>query len=129
MINWHGQDFLRLTESELAKNMTLAGMYFTSKVRGFLNVSQSYKRTPDGGYIGLAPSLPGEFPKKLSGQLMRSITWKLDRQEMVLTVGTNLKGYPKFLETGTSFMKPRPWLSLAFGKEKDNIGRICATGK
>ena len=128
-IEWHGADFLHLTESELAKNMTKAGIYFTSKVRGYLNVSQPYKRTSGGGHIGLDPSLPGEFPKKLSGQLMRSITWKLDRQKMELTVGTNLKGYPSFLQLGTSIMKPRPWLTKSFDLEKDAIGRIIVTGK
>lgn len=129
MIEWHGGDFLKLTESEVARNMTKAGVYFTSKLRGFLNVGQNYRRTPSGGHVGLDPSVPGGFPKKLSGQLMRSITWKLDRQEMVLTVGTNLKGYPKYLQLGTSLMKPRPWLSLGFERTKDDIGRIIVTGK
>ncbi|AWM39784.1 hypothetical protein GobsT_18540 [Gemmata obscuriglobus] len=128
-VNWYGLDFLRLTESELARNMAKAGGYFASKLRGYLNDSQSYKRTPSGGYVGLDPSVPGGFPKKLSGQLQRSITWELDRQKFVLTVGTNLKGYPKFLQLGTTVMKPRPWLSLGFDKTKDAIARIIVTGK
>jgi hypothetical protein len=44
-------------------------------------------------------------------------------------VGSNLDGYPKFLETGTRFMKSRPWLSLAFAAEKDRLGKIITGGK
>jgi hypothetical protein len=116
--------FVSDIKKELVKRFTKAGVVFTSKTRGYLNASQPYRRTKSGKHIGLAPSLPGQFPRKLSGQLMRSITWKFDTTKMVLTVGANLKGYPSFLQTGTKHMKPRPWLSLAFDKEKSELKKI-----
>lgn len=124
MIRWLGGEFLRVTRAELVKRFAKAGVYFTSKERGYLNVGQPYRRNEQGGHVGLDPSKPGQFPHKLSGQLQRSVTWKLDAAKLVLTVGSNLEGYPKWLQTGTRFMKPRPWLSLGFEKEKDRIGRI-----
>lgn len=127
MIAWYGENFLRMTTAELQKGFTKAGVYFTSKTRGYLNTSQPYQRTKrTGRHIGLAPSRPGEFPRKLSGQLQRSITWTLDKKKLVLTVGSNLQEYPSMLETGTRFMRPRPWLTLAFAKEKNKIGRTIA---
>lgn len=117
-------DFMGSVQRDLAKRFTKAGVYFTSKTRGYLNVAQPYKRAASGRYHGLAPSSPGEFPRKLSGELQRSITWNLDKQKMVLTVGTNLKGYPGFLQTGTKWLRPRPWLSLSFDKEKATLGKI-----
>lgn len=129
MITWHGADFLNMVDAELKRNFTKAGVYFVSKLRGSLNRSQPYHRTPDGGTVGLDPSLPGEYPKKLTGQLQRSITWTVGTKPLSLTVGSNMKGYPKYLQLGTTLMKPRPWLSLGFEKTKDEIGRIIVGGK
>jgi hypothetical protein len=124
VIAFTGAEFLRMTEKELVRNFTKAGVYFVSKVRGYLNTDQPYTRSPGGKHRGLDPSRPGGYPKKLSGQLQRSVTWKVDAGKKVLTVGSNLEGYPSFLITGTRFMAPRPWLPLAWDAEKDNVGRI-----
>lgn len=127
-IRWKIDPFLGAVNKELEKRFVSAGVYFVSKTRGYLNTSQPYRRTRSGGHVGLDPSKPGQFPHKLSGQLQRSVTWKFDKSKMVLTVGFNLKGYPKYLETGTKDMRPRPTLKLSWGKEKNNMGRIL-TGK
>jgi hypothetical protein len=125
MIVWNLSGFQKLTEAELVKNMTKAGLYFTSKLRGYLNKSQPYKRSKDGlKYKGKNPSAPGDFPHKLSGQLSKSMTWNLDKGKLVLTVGSNLKGYPSFLETGTRRMQARPWLTLGWNREKNKIGTM-----
>lgn len=121
-------DFLKVTEDELARRMTKAGLYFVSKLRGYLNIGQPYRRTKKGNHIGLAPSWPGEFPRKLSGQLQRSMTWTYDRRTQTLTVGSNLKGYPGFLELGTKWMKPRPWLTLGFNKERGTMTKMIVEG-
>jgi hypothetical protein len=128
-ITWHGADFLNMVDAELTKRFTKAGVFFTSKMRGFLNRSQPYHRTPSGGTVGLDPSSPGEFPKKLTGQLQRSITWTVTQKPLTLTVGSNLAGYPKYLQLGTTLMSPRPWLTLGFDKTQDEIGRIIAGGQ
>src|ERR1700722_1098243 len=109
-------NFMGSVEKEYVRRFTKAGVYFTSKTRGYLNVSQPYKRSKSGKHRGLDPSKPGEFPKKLSGQLHWSIIWDLDQKKMILTVGSNLKPYPKFLQISTRFMRARPWLTLSWGK-------------
>ncbi len=124
MIRWNIDAFLKLTQDQLAKNFQKAGVYFVSKEREFLNRDQQYKRYASGKHKGLNPSKPGEFPKKLTGQLQRSITWSFDRPKMTLIVGSNLKPYPSLLQTGTRFMAARPWLSLGFDKVRDRMGRI-----
>jgi len=119
------RQFTEDVQRDMVKKFTKAGLNFVSKLRGYVNTGQSYKRS--GSKLrGFGPSAPGQFPHKLSGQLARSITWMLDKKKFVLTVGSNLKGYPSFLETGTKFMKSRPWLSKGFGLEKDTIVKILA---
>ncbi len=117
-------DFMK----DAAKNFTKAGIYFTSQLRTELNVAQPYKRSSGGRYRGLNPSRPGGYPHKLSGQLQKSITWKLDNKTMTLEVGSNLKPYPAMLESGTRYMKPRPWLSLGWEQNKLKVIQIATGG-
>lgn len=129
MIKWNLEAFNKLNADQLRKGMTRAGVYFTSKLRGYVGKAQPYKRY-DGGrrYRGLDPSKPGDFPRKLSGQLQKSMTWELDKKKLILSVGSNLKGYPSYLQTGTRFMLARPWLSLGFDKERNAIGKMILKG-
>ena len=123
MLRWTASDLITLTAKELHKRLVKVGVYFASKERQYLNVSQPYKRSASGKRLrGLDPSQPGEFPRKLSGQLQRSITWRVEKDSVI--VGSNLRGYPSYLETSTRFMAARPWLSLGFDREKDNMARI-----
>jgi len=70
-------------------------------------------------------SKQGGFPRKRSGRFEDSIGFRVDG--LTLSIGSDLEGYPQFLETGTRYMAPRPWESL-FAKEdlqrirKDIIG-------
>jgi hypothetical protein len=120
--------FNKLTRDQLAKNFVKGGIYFASKMRGYLNTDQPYIKRGKH-YTGLSPSAPGAFPHKLTGQLQKSITWSFNKPKLILTVGSNLKGYPSYLQKGTRRMKPRPWLTLCWNKEKARLGRILVTGK
>lgn len=75
------------------------------------------------GKRGHHPSLPGNAPAPDTGTLMRSITHEIkqERDEVIGIVGSTLRNpdYPKFLEFGTSKMKPRPWLSTAIEKSQN----------
>ena len=66
------------------------------------------------------PSVAGEPPAPDTGTLMRSITHSVEikNDEVVGYVGSIIENenYPKFLEYGTSKMKPRPWLSASLIK-------------
>lgn len=110
---------------ELARRLELAGFLLVSEIRRNLNRSQPYVRTGPGGqnFRGLDPSRPGEFPKKLSGQLIKSIAHTVDANKLVLTVGTAIK-HGKFLEHGTRRMDPRPWLVRTYTTVRDRISRL-----
>jgi phage gpG-like protein len=124
-MKWDGGNFLNRTRAEIQKGFVRAGVYYVSQTRGYLNTDQPYKRAKSSGrHRGLAPSKPGEYPRKLSGQLQRSITWAFDPAKLVLTVGSNLAGYPAILQLGSRFMAPRPWLSLSFEAEQDTLARL-----
>lgn len=62
-------------------------------------------------------SAPGESPANLTGRLKESIGYKTTGEELEL--GAKAK-YSKFLEEGTSKIKPRPYLKRAIREnEKD----------
>ena len=77
------------------------------------------------GKRGHHPSLPGHAPAPDTGTLMRSVTHEVrtDGNEVIGVVGSTLRNpdYPKFLEYGTSKMKPRPWLSTAIERSQNFI--------
>ena len=66
------------------------------------------------------PSYAGNPPAPDTGTLMRSITHSVEvkENEVVGEVGSIIQNsdYPRYLEYGTSKMKPRPWLSASLIK-------------
>lgn len=60
-------------------------------------------------------SAPGEPPNTDTGQLVRRIEFEIDKQRATGSVGTNLK-YGAWLELGTRYVLPRPWLRPAYDK-------------
>lgn len=75
------------------------------------------------------PSLPYNAPAPDTGTLLQSITHSIEKTENGKykgEVGSILSNpdYPRFLEYGTSKMKPRPWLSTAVMKCQDWISQL-----
>ena len=72
------------------------------------------------GKKGHHPSVEGYAPAPDKGTLLQSITHsvKVEGNEAVGEVGSIIQNsnYPRFLEYGTSKMKPRPWLSASLIK-------------
>lgn len=73
------------------------------------------------GKHGHHPSLAGNPPAPDTGTLLQSVTHsvEVDSDDKVIgRVGSILKNpdYPRYLEFGTSKMKPRPWLSASLTK-------------
>ena len=114
-------------KKQMETNFKKAGFFLVSQIRKALNVAQPYRRyTGAKGvyYKGFSPSSPGQFPKKLSGQLIKSITFNVETAPtLTLIVGSNLHGHPLYLELGTKRMKPRPWLSKSW---TDNASKVHA---
>jgi len=90
-------------------------------------IVRAIKRTKKTIY-GAFPSAPGEPPHKQTGRLRMSVThevllWGLGR--LIARVGTNVP-YGKFLQLGTRFVKPRPWLDVAMDRTLATVGKILS---
>ena len=71
----------------------------------------------------------GEYPRKQTGHLRRSITHVTDRTNLVARVGTNVK-YGRVLELGLPPMTgPRPFMRMTTDNEMANLQTIVQHGQ
>jgi len=126
-MKWFGPQVEAKIRDGTARRVRAAGIHLKNRIRESVGRSQP---TRGAGLkkVGLDPSKPGEYPKKVLGHLRRNIQDEHDSTKRISRVGTNVL-YGKFLELGTKTMLPRPWLSNAlrdFGRE---VRRILETGR
>jgi phage gpG-like protein len=75
-------------------------------------------------YVATTPAIAGAPPRKLSGQLRRSITWEYREDIQTARVGTNIV-YGRRLELGfPRGHKPHPYLSVALERHKGQLATI-----
>lgn len=115
----------RELDSHLKRGMTKAVILLEKEIK------QSVNRDNIGGDN---PSLPGEPPKKRTGQLLNSIGWSVVKkgQGVSGTVGV-LRGSPAnqygiALEYGTSKMAARPFVRPMVFKNQSTILRLLING-
>lgn len=117
-------------QRELVKRLHRAGLHYVSEARQALNQAQPYQRTRGGkGMKGLNPSLPGRLPKKLRGELQRSMAYEVKPAEPSLYLGTSLAGHPAWLQFGTARMAPRPWLTLIWARVRQQVRTLLGGGR
>lgn len=119
-------DFMRDITQELGRRVEKAAIHLTNKMKEKVNRSQPYhigKGKKGRYYHGEDPSKPGEAPKKIRGDLQRSITYEMAPDKQSAKVGTNLD-YGAYLELGTSKMAPRPYIRSTFIEELPTINDI-----
>lgn len=80
------------------------------------------------GSKGKYPSKPGEYPRKVTGNLQKSVTYEVDKEQLQGRVGTELD-YGSYLELGTKNMKPRPWLMRTFDAIYNQLIKILREGE
>lgn len=108
----------------LARNIETACIYLKDKIKENLNTDQPYKiyyGNVGVWYAGLDPSSPGDFPKKVRGDLQKSIAHEMEGLEG--RVGTNLE-IANHLEFGTTTMAARPFLRATADQEQAKIAQI-----
>ena len=80
------------------------------------------------GKKGHHPSYAGNPPAPDTGSLMQSVTHSVDvkKGQAIGYVGSIIQNpdYPRYLEFGTSRMKPRPWLSASLIKCQSFISNL-----
>jgi HK97 gp10 family phage protein len=110
-ITWHGNEFWEKNRKDLGDRLERAAIYLENEIKK----SVSDKSPP--------VSDPGNPPNVDTGELRRSITHEVDRDNLVARVGTN-KIYGRYLEMGTDKMQPRPFLAPALESCKGAITEI-----
>ena len=119
-------DFTRAIEKQVKKAEADSRKFVTMSCAEVERTAKTIMRdsptNPDVSYgkKGHHPSYAGNPPAPDTGTLMRSITHEVsgNGKQVVGEVGSIIHNsdYPKYLEYGTSKMKPRPWLSASLIK-------------
>lgn len=124
-LDWYG-DQVKRTVFEVSRRRVVAAVaYFKKRVISNLSVPVGTITGPRGGITKIR-SKPGEFPRKDTGELIRT----LDSGIVILPggiwdgwVGTPLD-YGLYLEVGTRKMAARPWLTRTLYEEQAAITAI-----
>lgn len=127
-MKWNGDKYVSALEKQLGDNLERAAIHLTNAMKEKVNRAEPYQRyTGDKGiwYKGEEPSLPGEPPKKIRGDLQRSIAYEMSSDRKSVKVGSNLD-YARYLELGTSKMEARPFIRSTLDEERDKINNILA---
>jgi len=124
-VNWRGTQFGRSVGNEMERRMGRAVQFLRGEtIKGLIRTQPTARS--GRSLVGLAPSAPGEFPKRVTSRLFTSISAVVERDArgIVGFYGTNVKDYPLALEFGTSTIKARPFLRPPFFNNKPTIKRI-----
>jgi hypothetical protein len=120
MINekWYGGDVKRRIEAKLVMNARRAAQEWFRQTKININRPQP-TRGAGAGRIGLEPSKPGEFPKRVTSEMFRRMTTAVvsTPTTVELHVGTNVH-YAEYHEYGK-----RPFISRTLA---ENYHRIIA---
>lgn len=133
-LNWNGDAAEAYIRKRALMALHRACMEITRRAKQLISVSGTGSMLSSGAVVpkvkggprnaktvyGAFPSAPGEPPHKQTGFLRESVTYETDEDSLTGRVGTNVE-YGKFLELGTSKMKPRPWLRRAAYETKDRV--------
>jgi len=117
-ITWNGDAFFKETRDKLAQRLERAAIFLENEIKK--NLSEKCPAVKDDS---AEHSAAGQFPFLETGELRRSITHEVDKDQLIARVGTN-KVYGRFLETGTSNMEARPFLMPTFNANHGAIIEI-----
>lgn len=106
--------------------MQKAAIYFVGKVKKKLSIAAPRKRVIGRSgvmyYRAITKASPGTPPRKLSGRLRSSITWRWSADGKSIEVGTNVF-YGQILEEGN-----HPFLLPTLQEERNRLAEILAGG-
>lgn len=115
--HWNGDEAYKFVVGSGWERLARAVVFFWNAVQGELNVvnPRPYK----------TPSRAGEPPRKRTGFLAANVKYELDQGEMKGRVGIGQNAlYGLYLELGTRFMGPRPWLLATLNKTMGQLRSI-----
>lgn len=139
-IKWHGPQVNKQLKNATAQGIQRATVFLHTKCREAVNVPNSSekrerKRSTSKGRKGSSytvypnPSSPGEPPRKRTGWGQRHVMWTFDKDKIIGRVGVATNAiYMIYLELGTRFISPRPWLVATLKKNLRMLGLLASTG-
>lgn len=128
ILKWNDAAVFKLTKQEIEQRMGKVSQFLRNEVIKSINISQPTKRTAGGPRIGLDPSKPGDPPKRIEGDLVRSIVEEVEVTDtkIIGRYGSTQTEKAKALEFGTSKMSARPFLRPPLFKNRNRIKRMLA---
>ena len=112
-VKWLDKPFTRRLRSHLADNLYLAAHDLRDGIVSDITATQGSYRPPDH-------SQPGEVPFWITGEVANSFDVLVNRRQLHAMIYSD-DPVSRFLEYGTSRMRPRPYFLRAFFARKRNI--------
>lgn len=106
---------------------SIAKTAFTNTGKRLVRLTKEDMEAPKSGktyvYMGrsVTASAPGEAPAVRSGNLLKSVRFKIEGSDMEFGAGNNTIDYAKFLELGTRKIEARPVYEKIVKQEYGNI--------
>ncbi len=126
-LEWDPRNALAKAEAAARRKLEASAVVVQNRAKVLVSVAGTGQgRDAKGKFARIYnanPSAPGDPPHKQTGRLRASIAREVDGPAMVARVGTNVI-YGRYLELGTRFMAPRPWLRRALAESWGDIRRI-----
>jgi HK97 gp10 family phage protein len=108
--------------AELTRAVVAIDARAKKEIQGGGRAGRTYRRRS----VTHQASAPAEYPKTNTGQLVGSLFFRVSASNLMAVFGTALN-YGRYLEFGTSRMRPRPWLRRSYRAERTNfVGRVDA---
>ena len=115
--NWNGDAAYREVVDAGWSNLVRAVVFYWTALQNSLNVSNPRPYH--------TPAPPGDPPHKRTGFLAANVVYELEKEYLLARVGVLRNAlYGMFLELGTRFMAPRPWLLATLEKVKTQMQAI-----
>lgn len=115
-------DLIKRLEKSLVRGLTKGCIHMANETKKLISVPAPRRRVVarDGSIYWRAttPATPGAPPRKLSGNLRRSVAYIVDQNEFVGKIGTNVN-YGRFLE-----YRNHPWLRVILQRELRRASQI-----
>lgn len=101
MTPWKGKEATHLILRGVDARVKAAAEWFRDRLREAVSRPNPTRKDP---------SAPGEYPKRVTGEFLHSIKYRFNKTKHQASIGSSTDK-ARWLETGTSNMEARPWLS------------------
>jgi len=125
-IKWNDAKVFKGTKDDIESRMGQAVQFLRNEVVKSINTSQITKTGKSGARVGLDPSKPGDPPKRIEGDLVKSISTDIDSSptKIVGRYGSTQNKKALALEFGTSRMAARPFIRPPLLKNRNKVKRM-----